>query len=279
MSWYKWRKLTNQVMLTLAALCAGAAIFTLITILGYVMVNGLSALNLDFFTQLPKPVGEPGGGMANAIVGSFALVGLACLVGLPIGIMGGIYLSEFGEGRLGTIVRFISDVMLGVPSIVIGIFVYVLLVIPLHSFSALAGGVALGLIMIPLITRTTEEMLKLVPRSLREASLALGIPRWRTILGVVLPSAGGGIATGVLLALARISGETAPLLFTALSSRFWHSGLGDPIASLTVYIYTYAISPFADWHAQAWGAALVLLVLILILNIAARFFIRRQRLG
>lgn len=276
MNLYQRRKLTNQAMMTLATLSAGSAVLALAVILAYVVAKGISAIDFDFLTKLPQPVGEPGGGLANAIIGSLIIIGLAAGVGLPIGILAGIYLSEYG-GRLGEIVRFFSDVMSGVPSIVIGIFVYMLVVLPMRSFSALAGGIALGIIMIPVVTRATEEMLKLVPASLREAALALGIPRWRTIVSVVLPSASGGITTGVMIALARVSGETAPLLFTALNSRFWHSGIGAPIASLPVYIYTYALSPYDDWHKLAWAAAFLLVVLVLICSITARLFAAQQR--
>lgn len=276
---YLRRRLTGTAMEALVLLCTIMGLVALVSVLGYVTVNGVSAVNLDFFTQLPKPVGEPGGGMANAIVGTLILLALACMVGLPVGILAGIYLSEFGDNPLGTAVRFTSDVFTGIPTIAIGIFIYTLLVLPMRSFSALAGGVALGIIMIPTVTRTTEEMLRLVPHSLREAGLALGIPQWRTILSIVLPSATGGMLTGIMLAIARAGGETAPLLFTAFGNRFWHSGLDKPIAAMTLQIFNYAISPYDDWHAQAWAGSLVLVAMILVLSIAARFFASRRPTG
>jgi len=271
---YLRRKLTNYVMSGVMCFCAGLALLALVSISGYVVVKGFSALSLSFFTQLPKPVGEVGGGIGNAILGSLILLLIAALVGLPIGIMAGIYLSEFA-GRLSPIIRFIADVMSGIPSIVIGIFIYALIVLPMGTFSALAGGIALGLIMVPIVARATEEALKMVPLFLREAALALGIPKWRTVISIVIPSAIGGILTGGVLALARAGGETAPLLFTALSSRFWPMGIDKPIASLPVYIFTYGISPYPEWHSQAWGAALILMVMVLMLSLLARLFARR----
>jgi len=238
------------------------------------LTRGLTSLNLSFFTQLPKPVGEAGGGMANAIVGSLTLVTLACIMGLPVGVLAGVYLAEYGGGRLGWWIRFAADVLNGVPSIVIGIYAYTLIVIPMHSFSAYAGGFALSVIMLPIVARTTEEMVKLVPNSLREASLALGVPAWRTTLWVVVRSARGGIITGIMLAVARVSGETAPLLFTAFGNQFWHRSLGGPISSLPVQIYTFAISPFDDWHRQAWAGALVLLMLISLTSLSVRLLTR-----
>lgn len=254
-----------------------AVLVPLVSVLFYAAWQGFPALNWDFFTKLPKPVGESGGGMANAIVGSFTLVGMACLIGIPAGVLAGVYLSEFGDNKFGWLVRFFCDVMSGVPSIVVGIFAYTLLVLPMKRFSALAGSVALGIIMIPTVTRTTEELVRLIPGSLREAALALGVPQWKTIVRVVLPAAASGIATGIMLAVARIAGETAPLLFTALNNRFWQSGLDKPIASLPVQIFTYAIAPYDDWHAQAWGAALVLIMLVFCFNISAQYFARRFR--
>jgi len=231
-------------------------------------------VNLDFFTQLPKPVGETGGGMANAIVGTLVLIMLACALGLPVGIGTGVFLAEYGHTRLAPLVRFCADVLNGVPSIVIGIYAYTLIVMPTKSFSAYAGGVALGVIMLPIVARTTEEMLRLVPSSLREAALALGVPSWRTTLRVIIRTARGGIITGVMLAIARVAGETAPLLFTAFGNQFWHHGLGGPISSLPVQIYTYAISPFDDWHRQAWAGALVLLTLIALTSLSVRLLTR-----
>ncbi len=270
------RKAINLLLSTLAFLCAATTVIPLLLVLGHLLSQGAKAVNLDFFTQLPKPVGEIGGGMANAIVGTLILIGLACLVGLPIGIIGGIYLAEFGQNKTGWFVRFMADVLNGTPSIVVGIFAYAVVVLPMKRFSALAGGFALGIIMIPTVIRATEELLKLVPISVREAGLALGIPQWKVILRIVLPSASAGIATGVMLAVARIAGETAPLLFTAFGNRFWHQRLDEPIASLPVQIFTYAISPFEDWHRQAWAGALVLIAMILITSILTRLFGKGQ---
>jgi phosphate transport system permease protein len=250
----------------------------LLAVLGYVLVQGGSALNLAFFTETPKPVGEVGGGMANAIVGTLVLVGLACLLGLPVGIGAGVYLAEYGRGsRLATLVRFTTDVLTGIPSITIGLFAYTLIVLPMRSFSALAGGVALAIIMLPTVTRATEEMLRLVPDSLREGGLALGIPRWKTVLQIALPTAMSGILTGALLAVARAAGETAPLLFTAFGNRFWNSDLTQPIAALPLQIFAYAIAPYDDWHRQAWAGALVLVGLVLVLSATARFIGARSR--
>jgi phosphate transport system permease protein len=220
-------------------------------------------------------VGE-GGGIGHAIVGTLILLGLASAIGLPIGIAAGIYLAEFGSGWFGHIVRFIADTLTGVPSIVVGVFVYTLLVLPMKHYSALAGGIALAVVMIPIVTRTTEEMIRLVPTSLREGALALGASQWRVTMGVVLPAASSGIATGAMLAIARVSGETAPLLFTAFGSRFFNVYLDQPMASLTVQIYNYAISPYDEWHAQAWAATLVLMTLILAINLIVRYFTRKK---
>ncbi len=254
----------------LTALAAFLVLLPLLLIFGFLVLRGASALNGAFFIQLPKPVGEPGGGMANAIVGSLILIGLASGLGLPIGILGGIYLAESRDPRLPWVVRFLADVLNGVPSIVIGIFAYTIVVLPMRRFSALAGGVALAVIMLPIILRTTEEMLRLVPASLREAALALGIPEWKVILRVVLPTARAGIITGAMVAVARIAGETAPLLFTAFGNRFWQHGLDQPIAALPLQIFAYAISPYDDWHRQAWAGALVLIVLIFAASLVTR---------
>ncbi len=275
---YWKRKVINAIMTAIVALSALLAIGLLFVILGYVLFQGITALNLDFLTQLPKPVGESGGGMANAIVGTLILVALACAFSLPIGILAGVYLAEFGRNRLGTVIRFVADVLTGIPSIAIGIFAYALIVLPTHSFSAIAGGIALGIIMIPVVTRSTEEMLLMVPNSLREASLALGIPEWRMILRVVVPTAGAGITTGAMLAVARAAGETAPLLFTAFGNRYWQSDLWHPIAALPLQVFTYAISPYDDWQAQAWAGALVLVTLVLLMSIAARFISRNRNI-
>ena len=260
----------------LTAACVVIAIIPLLSILYTVISNGLSAIDLDFITQFPKPVGEPGGGLGNAIEGTFIVVGIACLIGLPVGILAGIYLSEYGENKFGRLVSFMADVLTGTPSIVAGMFGYTLIVLYFKSFSAIAGGVALSVLMIPIVTRTTEESLKLVPSSIKEASLALGIPGWKTTLYIVLGTGKSGIITGALLAIARISGETAPLLFTSFGNMFWSGGIDKPISTLPVQIYTYAITPFPDWHAKAWAGALILIVMILILNIGVRFVARKK---
>ncbi|MEO8901687.1 MAG: phosphate ABC transporter permease PstA, partial [Polyangiaceae bacterium] len=259
---YGRRKITD---ICVRSACVGAAVVALIplvSVLYYVTARGLGGINWDFFTELPKPVGESGGGMANAIVGTLKLVFLACTIGIPPGVLAGVYLAEFGHSRFGKCVRFSADVMSGVPSITVGIFVYSVVVLQTKQFSAFAGGIALAVLMLPTVTRTTEELLRLVPESLREAALGLGLPKWRATLRVVLRTAAPGIATGVMLAVARVAGETAPLLFTAFNNRFWSSGLNEPTASLPVNIYTYAVSPYEEWHRQAWAAALVLLLLI-----------------
>ncbi|MBD0373316.1 MAG: phosphate ABC transporter permease PstA [Pyrinomonadaceae bacterium] len=262
-------------MTTATAVCALVAVTVLVIILGYIAWQGISSINLQFLIDTPKPVGE-GGGIGNAILGTLILLGLGSVMGLPLGIAGGIYLSEFGDNWFGRTVRFVTDTLTGVPSIVIGIFVYTLIVLRMKQFSTIAGGVALALIMIPIVMRTTEEMIRLVPTSLREGALALGAPQWRVTMGVVLPAASSGIATGCMLAIARVSGETAPLLFTAFGSRFFNWHLDEPMASLTVQIYNYAISPYDEWHAQAWAATLVLMTLILAINITVRFFTRKR---
>jgi len=263
-------------MYGLCILSALIALIPLLLIFYHTISLGVSALNVDFFTKLPKPVGEPGGGLANAIIGTIILVGLGSIVGLPVGVFAGVYLSEFGNNKFATIIRFLTDVLNGVPSIVIGVVAYTIVVLPMKHFSAYAGGFALGILMIPIVTRTTEEMLKTVPNSYREAALALGIPQWKATLRIIIPVALGGIVTGIMLAIARAAGETAPLLFTALNNRFWHTTLDQPIASLTVFIYNYGVSPFEDWIAQAWAGALVLILLILLLSIAVRI-VTRQR--
>jgi len=273
------RRIVNVVMGGLMALSAFIVILPLILILGFLVYQGASSVNLDFFTHLPKPVGEPGGGMANAIVGTLTLIGLASCLGLPLGILGGVYLSESRDRRLPWVVRFLADVLNGVPSIVIGIFAYTLIVLPMRRFSALAGGVALAVIMVPIVLRTTEEMVRLVPSSLREAALALGIPEWKVILRVVIPTARAGIITGVMVSLARIAGETAPLLFTAFGNRFWHQSLDQPIAALPLQIFAYAIAPFDDWHRQAWAGALVLIAIIFLTSLSARLVTRGRVSG
>jgi phosphate transport system permease protein len=269
------RRVTNTIMTSVTALCAFVAVTILLLILGYIAYRGITAINLQFLTDTPKPVGE-GGGIGHAIVGTLILLALASVIGLPIGIAAGIYLAEFGNGWFGHIVRFIADTLTGVPSIVVGVFVYTLIVLPMKHYSALAGGIALAVVMIPIVTRTTEEMIRLVPVSLREGALALGAPQWKVTMNVVLPAAASGIATGAMLAIARVSGETAPLLFTAFGSRFFNVYLDQPMASLTVQIYNYAISPYDEWHAQAWAATLVLMTLILAINLIVRFFTRKK---
>jgi phosphate transport system permease protein len=270
-----WRKTVNFVMLSLTGVCALVAVSVLFFILGYLVYHGGKDVNLDFFTQLPKPVGETGGGMANAIVGSGKLLLLAALFGVPIGLLGGVYMAEFGGRTVPFIVRYTADLLNGVPSIVIGIFAYAVVVLPVHHFSTLAGGFALGVMMIPIVLRSTEEYLNNVPRAMREGAMALGASKWRTISSVVLPAASRAIVTAVLLALARVAGETAPLLFTAFGNRFWSPGWEQPIASLPVMIYTYAVGPYDDWHRQAWAAGLVLLGLVLAINIIVRTILSR----
>lgn len=271
-----WRRFVNAASLTLSGVCAVVVMAPVFIILTYLLVNGLRSLNLDFLVSLPKSPGESGGGMANAIVGSFYMVGLALLLSLPVGVGAGVYLAEFGRTRYANVVRFMADVLNGVPSIVIGVSVWALLVVPMRSFSALAGGVALSFIMIPMIARTTEEMVRAVPNTVREASLGLGATYARTMWSIVLPAARGGIVTGVMLALARAFGEAAPLLFTALGNRFWNLYLDRPMANLPTQIYEYAKSPYEDWHRQAWAAALVLIIVVLTLNVIARTSTRER---
>jgi phosphate transport system permease protein len=270
-----WRKSVNVVMLTLTGVCAVFTVSVLFFILGYLVYNGGKSLNWAFFTQLPAPVGEAGGGMANAIVGSAKLLLLAALIGVPIGLLGGMYLAEFGERTVSFVVRYMADLLAGVPSIVIGIFAYAVIVLRAHHFSTWAGGVALGFMMIPIVLRSTEEFLRAVPRTMREGAMALGASQWRMIATVVVPAASRGIITAILLALARVAGETAPLLFTAFGNRFWSPGWAQPTASLPVMIYTYAVGPYEDWHEQAWAAGLVLLGLVLVTNIAVRTIVSR----
>jgi phosphate transport system permease protein len=271
----RWRKFVSAFMLSMTGVCAVVAVSVLFLILGYLIVHGGASLSWNFFTKLPAPVGEPGGGMANAIVGSAKLLMLAMLVGVPIGFLGAIYLAEFSGTTTAFIVRYAADLLNGVPSIVIGIFAYSLAVLPFKHFSTFAGGFALGLMMIPITLRSTEEFLRSVPVSLREGAMALGASKWKTIVTVIVPSAYRGILTTILLAFARVAGETAPLLFTALGNRFWSPGWSQPTASLPVAIYNYAISPYEDWHRQAWAAGLVLLGLILVVNIVARGVLAR----
>lgn len=251
-------------------------IAVLVIILGYMLYRGIGAINVPFFTDLPKPVGEPGGGIANAIIGSAIMLAVAILVSLPIGVLAAIYLSEFGYGWFAQTLRFLTDVLAGIPSIVVGIFAYTLIVIPMRGFSGWAGGVALAIIMLPVIIRTTEEMLRLVPQSLRDGGLAVGAPKWRVTIDIVLASSVSGIATGTLLAISRALGETAPLLFTALGSSLWTTNLDRPMASMPVQIYTYAISPYDEWHQKAWAAAFTLVAIIFVLNVVVRFLTRSK---
>jgi len=274
----RWRRAVNVTMLGATGVCAAAIASVLLFILGYLLLHGASSLSVAFFTELPKPVGEVGGGMANAIVGSGKILGLAVLFGVPLGFLGGVYLAEYASSSSAFVVRYVTDLLNGVPSIVIGIFAYSLIVLKARHFSALAGGVALGMMMIPISVRSTEEFLRAVPRGLREAALALGAPKWKVLATVVVPAARDGIVTGILLNLARVAGETAPLLFTAFSNRFWSAGIDQPTASLPVMIYTYAIAPYEDWHRQAWAAGFVLLMLVLAMNVAAKFVLSRSPL-
>ena len=270
-----WRKTLSSLFVGFCALSVLMALVPLAFILFFVVSEGISAVNLDFFTKMPKPVGETGGGMANAIVGTLILTGLGSAFAVPIGVLSGVYMSEYAGTRLASLVRFAADTLNGVPSIVIGVFVYGIAVLPFKQFSAIAGGLALGVMMIPIIARTTEELLLLVPGTMREGALALGATRSRAVFTVVLPSALPGIITGIVLALARIAGETAPLLFTSFNNRFFTTSLTQPIASLTVQVFTYAISPYKDWHRQAWAGALVLVTIVFLCSLLARFATRR----
>jgi len=273
------RHAVSVVMVALTCAAAAIAVVPLVAILLYLLRQGAGALSLDFFSRMPKPVGEAGGGMANGILGTLVLIGIASVVGLPVGIGAGLYLAERRGTRLANLVRFLADVLNGLPSIVMGIFAWQLLVRPVGHFSALAGGAAIGAMMIPLITRTTEEMVRTVPQSLREAALALGYPRWRTSLQIVLRTALGGIVTGVLVAVARVAGETAPLLFTILGNEFWSTDISQPIAALPLQIFTYANSPYDEWHALAWAGALVLIGLVLVISVIARVATRARHGG
>ncbi|MCW5961175.1 MAG: phosphate ABC transporter permease PstA [Pyrinomonadaceae bacterium] len=269
------RKMLSALMTGLTSACAVFAIAILVLILTYIAVRGFSAINLEFLIDTPKPVGE-GGGIGNAILGSVLMTVLATGIGLPIGIGGGVYLAEMGSNWFGSIVRFLADTLIGVPSIIVGIFIYTLIVLPMGRQSGLAGALSLAIIMIPIVARTTEEMIKLVPKSMREGALALGAPEWRVTWNIVMPAAASGIATGAMLAIARISGETAPLLFTALNSRFYNYFYDQPMASLTVQIYNYATGPFDVEHQMAWAATLILVGLILAINVAVRYLARRR---
>ncbi|HMI52485.1 MAG TPA: phosphate ABC transporter permease PstA [Candidatus Saccharimonadales bacterium] len=271
----RWRKFISNFMLTMTGLCAFVAVSVLFLILGYLVYNGGTSISWNFFTKLPAPVGETGGGMANAIIGSGKLLLVATLFGVPIGFFGAIYLAEFSGSKTAFVVRYAADLLNGVPSIVIGIFAYSLVVLPFKHFSTMAGGFALGMMMIPITLRSTEEFLLAVPRALREGAMALGASKWKTIATVIVPAAYRGILTAILLAFARVAGETAPLLFTSFGNRYWSHGWSEPTSSLPVMIFTYAISPYEDWHRQAWAAGLVLLALILVVNIIARAILAR----
>lgn len=273
---YTRRKIVNAVMLSLTGVCTLIAVSVLFFILGYLVWHGGTSLNWNFFTKLPTPVGEAGGGMANAIVGSAKLLLLATLFGIPIGFCGGVYLSEYGGDTFPSVVRYTTDLLNGVPSIVMGIFAYTLIVLPQKHFSTLAGGLALGVMMIPISLRTTEEFLRAVPQALREGAVALGATKSQAILTVVIPAAVQGIVTGIMLNIARVAGETAPLLFTSLGNKFWSPGWDQPTASLPVMIFTYATGPYEDWHQQAWSAAFVLLMLVLTINVTARMILSRR---
>jgi phosphate transport system permease protein len=271
---HRWRKIKSALASAISFVSAVLVIAPLALIFFHLIRNGASSINWAFFTELPKPVGVAGGGMANAIAGSFELLGFASLIGIPIGVLGGVYLAEYGTTRGNWALRFIADVLNGVPSITWGVVVYGLAVLPFKGFSAFAGALALGLMMIPLIMRTTEEVVLLVPNGYREAALALGIARWKTIVHIVMKTASKGIITGILLALARVAGETAPLLFTAFGNRFWNHDPTQPIAAVPLQIFSYAISPYEDWHRQAWAGALVLLTTIFLINVAVRVVTR-----
>jgi len=271
---HKLRNFKDALMQIVALLCAIIVVTPLVLIFYHLIKLGFSSINWAFFTQLPGPVGEPGGGMGNAIVGTFILLGQAAVIGVPVGVLGGVFLAEYGSPKSSGWIRFAADILNGVPSIVWGLVVYGLVVVPMHGFSALAGGVVLGLMMVPLVMRTTEEVLHLVPAGYREAALALGVSKWKTVLQIVVRTALKGIATGVLLAIARVAGETAPLLFTALGNNIWARSLTQPIAALPLQIFNYAMSPYDEWHRQAWAAALVLLLLVLFINIGVRFLTR-----
>ncbi|HLJ73179.1 MAG TPA: phosphate ABC transporter permease PstA [Thermoanaerobaculia bacterium] len=275
MSYTTRRKIVSNVMQALCGLAVILALIPLAMIFFYVLEQGATSLNWAFFTQMPKPVGEPGGGMANAIVGTLTLITIAAIFAVPIGMLCGIHLAEYSGSKFVSVVRFAADVLNGVPSIVVGIFAYGLVVLPVKRFSAVAGGFALGLLMIPIVVRTTEELLRLVPGGLREGALALGATRSRAVFSVIVPAALPGILTGILVAIARVAGETAPLLFTSFNNRFWSTNIFQPMASLTVQVYTYAISPYDDWHRQAWAGAFLLVMIILALSIAARLAVRR----
>ncbi|HTY12771.1 MAG TPA: phosphate ABC transporter permease PstA [Candidatus Omnitrophota bacterium] len=276
---YSIRKFKEKTFLALVYLAALLAVIPLISLLAFVVIKGASAINLDLFIHLPAPVGQPGGGMANAIVGTLMIVALGCLISLPVGILAGIWMAEWGKGKRGFFVRYAVDVMSGFPTIIFGIFAYLLFVLTMKRFSAFAGGFALALVMLPYITRTTEEMIKMVPRTLKESALALGVPEWKVMLLVILRTAWSGIFTGIMLAVARAAGETAPLLFTAFTNSYWNFRVDQPTASMTVQIYNYAISPFDDWNRMAWAGSLVLVMIVLAVTLTVRKFSKRVTYG
>jgi phosphate transport system permease protein len=271
---HTWRKIKSALASGIAFVSGVLVIAPLGLVFFYLLINGAGSVNWDFFTKLPAPVGAVGGGMVNAIAGSLELLAIAAVIGIPIGVLGGVYLAEYGSARINSVLRFLADVLNGVPSITWGVVVYGLVVLRFKGFSAYAGGLALGLIMIPLILRTTEEVILLVPNGYREAALALGVSRWKTIVHIVMKTASKGIITGILLAVARVGGETAPLLFTAFGNRFWNHSLSQPIAALPLQIFTYAISPYDDWHRQAWAGALVLVTGVFCVNVLVRILTR-----
>jgi phosphate transport system permease protein len=274
-----FRKVRNRVMLTLTGICTLIVLLPLFFILYYVVSHGVRALNMAFFTQLPAPPGESGGGMGNAILGTLELMAMAMIVGIPLGMAGGIYIAEFATERFTTVVRFCADVLNGIPTIVTGMFIYVLVVVPMKRFSAIAGALALAIILIPVVVRTTEEVLRTVPKSYREAALALGANRWRTTWDVVLKAGRAGLISGALLGVARIAGETAPLLFTSFNNAYWPRYIDQPTASLTVQIFDYAIAPYNSWHEQAWAGALTLIAIIISMNLIARIWVRMRERG
>lgn len=273
---YRRRKYKNILFSILCGASCVLAISVLVLLLAYVVMKGFNSINLDFFTQMPTPVGEAGGGVANSLVGSLILIGIASIMGIPVGVLTGLYLGEYGTNRFAQTIRFLTDILNGLPSIVMGLFAYAILVIPMKSFSGLAGGVALSILMIPVIVRTTEEVVKMVPHSLREAALALGVRPWRVTLSVVLATAKPGVVTAIILSIARIAGETAPLLFTSFGNQFWQTNIMEPVAALPLQIFTYAISPYEDWHAKAWAGALVLVGFCLVINVSARLILQSR---
>ncbi len=273
---YYRRKWTNRFVATFCVVSSLAGVTVLSLVLGYVIYKGSASINWNFFTQLPVPPGETGGGMANAILGTLTLISLASIIGIPFGIATGLYLAEYGNHHYGSLVRYLTDVLNGFPSVVMGLFAYALLVIPMGHFSGISGGFALSLLMIPMIVRTTEEVVRLVPHSLREGALALGIPYWKVLIKIVLSTAKGGILTAVILSMARIAGETAPLIFTAFGNQFWQTDIFQPMAALTLQIYTYATGPYEEWHAQAWAGSLVLVGMSLLINLGARLLTSRK---